>query len=99
MNRSGRGWTRYWISIRMKERASSDDLIPEEFGGPPSLVPDNQAFLLASLDLKYLHHRAITRLDVPENLLIDFEGVIRRLLEEDGIGNSPDIGLSAKRLW
>jgi len=83
----------------MKEKASSDDHIPEEFGRPPSLVPDNEAFLPASLDLKDLHHRAITRLDVPENLLIDFEGVVRRLLEEDGIGNGPDVGLSAKRLW
>ena len=83
----------------MKEIASSDDLIPKEFCRPPSLVPDNETLLSASLDLKDLHYRAITRLDVPENLLIDFEGVVRRLLEEDGIGNGPDVGLSVKRLW
>jgi len=83
----------------MRGKGSSGDLIPEEFGRAPSLVTDNETFLPGSLDLKDLHHRAITRLDVPENLLINFEGVIRRLLEEDGVGNGSDVGLSARRLW
>ena len=73
--------------------------MPEELGRSPSLVANDETFLPASLDLEDLHHGAITRLDVPENILIDFEGVIRRLLEENWIGNSPDVGLSAKCLW
>jgi hypothetical protein len=67
------------------ENASSDDLIPEEFGRSPSLVPDDETLLPTSLDFKDLHHGTITRLDVPENMLVDFEGVVRRLFEENGI--------------
>jgi hypothetical protein len=69
----------------MRKNASGDDLIPEEFGRSPSLVSDDEAFLPTSLDFKDFHHGTVTRFDVPENMLIDFEGVVRRLLEEDGI--------------
>jgi hypothetical protein len=68
----------------------------EEFGRSPSFVSDNETFLPTSLDLKDLHHGAITRLDAPENILIDFEGILRRLLKENGIGNGPDVCLSVR---
>lgn len=82
----------------MKKTASSDDLIPEEFSRPPSLVSDDETLLPASLDFKDLHNGTITRLDSPEDLLIDLECVFGRFLEENGIGNSPDVGPSAKYL-
>jgi len=62
-----------------------DELKPEEFGRSPSLVSDDETFFPTSLDFKDLHDRAITRFDVPENILIDFEGIFRRLFEENGI--------------
>ena len=87
-----------WISVCMRVGASSDSLIPKEFGRSSSLVSDNETFLPSSLDFKDFYHRTVTRLDIPENILVDFEGIFGRLLEENGIGNSPDVGLSGKRL-
>ena len=80
------------------EDASNDDLTPEEFGRSPSLVPDNETFLPASFNFKDLHHGTVTRLDVPKDVLVDLEGVFRGLLEENGIGNSPDVGFPVKCL-
>ena len=82
----------------MSENGWSGGLVPEEFGRSPSLVADYETFLPASLDFKYFHHGTIAGFDVPENILIDFEGVVRRFFEENRIRDSPDIGLAAKRL-
>ena len=75
VNRNDRDWTKRWISISMEASISKDYLIPEEFARPPSLVPDDETFLSTSLDFKNFHDGAITRLNVPENVLIDVEGV------------------------
>jgi hypothetical protein len=88
----------HWISVSMRVGASRDNLIPKEFGRSSSLVSDDETFLPSSLDFKDLHYRTVTRLDIPENILVDFEGVFGRLLEENGIGNGPDVGLSEKCL-
>ena len=80
----------------MKANASSDGIVPEEFSCPPSLVSDNETLFSASLDFEDLHHGAITRLDAPENFLVDLKRVVRRFLEEHWIGDSPDVSLSAR---
>lgn len=85
-------------SVSTKENTPVVTQIPEELGRSPSLVSDDETFLPASLDLKDFHHRTITRLDVPEDILIDFKGIVGRLLEENWVGNGPDIGLSARCL-
>lgn len=70
----------------MSENRSNDcRLVPENFCRPPSFVSDYEAFFPTSLDLKYLHYGTVARLDIPENVLIDFEGIFRCLFEEDGI--------------
>ena len=80
----------------MKENGSSGDLIPEEFGRSPSLVPNDEALLPTSFDFEDLHHGAITRLYAPEDFLVDFKRIIGRFFEENRIGDGPDVGLSAK---
>lgn len=94
MNRSDRGWTRHWTSIGKSENGRRDDPIPEEFRCSASLVSNYETLLPATLDLKHFHHGSITRLDVPKNILIDFEGVIGRLFEEDRIRNGSDVCLT-----
>ena len=69
----------------MSENRTNGCLVPEEFCCPSSLVSDHEAFLPTSLDFKYLHYGTIARLDIPENVLIDFEGVFRGFFEENGI--------------
>ena len=72
-------------SVCVYENGRVDDFIPEEFGRSSSLVSDDETFLPTSLDFKDLHDGAVTRLDVPEDILIDFEGVVRCLFEENGV--------------
>lgn len=92
MNKSDRGWTKRWKELDQHERDYDRRLIiPEKFCRSPSLVSDDEAFLPTSLDFKDLHYWTITRLDVPEDILIDFQGIFRRFLEENGVRNSPDI--------
>lgn len=98
MNRSDRGWTKRWSKISTSENTPSDWPIPEKFAGSPSLVSDDEAFLPAPLDFKDLDYGTITRLDTPENILIDFEGVFGRLLKKNGVGNSLDVGFPVKLL-
>ena len=85
MNRNDKGWTTRWISISVCKSGRVDEFIPEEFGRSSSLVSDDETFLPTSLDFKDLHDGAVTRLDAPENILIDFEGVVRCLFEENGV--------------
>ena len=82
-----------WAKIRL-----SDCLGPEKFARSPSLVANHEAFLPGPLDLKDLHDGTVTRLDVPDDVLIDFERIFGRLLEENGVGNGPDVGFSVKEL-
>lgn len=85
------------MTIGTTENGSSDQLIPEKFARASSLVSDDEAFLPTSFDFKDLHYRTITRFYIPENFLVDLEGVFGRLLEENGVRNSPDVGFSARR--
>jgi hypothetical protein len=82
----------------MDENTSSDDLIPKKLARSPSLVSDDEAFLPTSLDFENLHYGTITRLYAPENVLVDLEGVFGRLLEENGVGNSSDVGFTVKQI-
>lgn len=98
VNRSDRGLTKRWTPIRIGENRSRDDIIPEKFARSPSLVSDHEALFSASLDFENLHHGTITRFYLPENVLIDFESVFGRLLEENRVGNGSDVGFPVKRL-
>lgn len=75
-----------------------DDLVPEEFGRPPSFVTDDKTLLPTPLDLEDFHHGTITRFDIPEDILIDFEGIFRGFFEENGVRNGFDVGFPVNSL-
>ena len=63
---------------------------------PAHLVSNHQATFAGTLNFENFNHRAKTSLDIPHDILVDFNCVLSCLLEEHGVGNSKDIRLAIR---
>ena len=66
--------------------------------GAAHLVSDDNSLLPGALNLEHVYDGPIALLDVPHDLLVDFERVGCRLFEEDGVGHGSDVGAAIRSL-
>jgi hypothetical protein len=57
-------------------------------------VPDDYAPLAGTLDFEYLDDGAITRLDIPQDALVNLKGIFARFFEKYGVGNGAYVRLA-----
>ena len=66
----------------------------EELLRAAHLVANHDAALARALDFEDLDDWAVTLLHAPHNVLVDVERVLARLLQEDRVRHSADVGLA-----
>jgi hypothetical protein len=66
----------------------------EEVGCSTHFIPDDQATLACTLDFEDLDDGTVARLNIRQDALIDFKGILGRLFKEYGVRYSADVGLA-----